>query len=469
MKALLSWREGDDGLPPRQRAMAMLVLMSGSVMAVLNINTVNLALPTMARELGVSSAASVWVINIYQLVSAASMLTFAALGYRIGRYRLYIGGLCVFVLTSIACALAPTLGWLVGFRAIQGLGAAAMMSIGPSLYRVIFPSRLLGRAMGLTALTLSMAVAIGPALGGLVLALASWPWLFWINLPMGMAAIWLAVRALPWEGSTPHRFDVAGAFLSALGLGAFVVMLDSIASVGHAGMGGIALLLCISVVALAAFVVRQRRVADPLLPLVIFREPRFTMAVLTSFFSFLAQSMAFVSLPFLFQSVQGYTPLESAFLFTPWPLGVMLGAPLGGRLADRYAAPLICSAGLLLFMAGLGALAALGEQPATADIIWRSALCGLGFGLYQAPNNREMMGSLPRERSGSASGVLASVRTFGQSVGAALVALALSGIMLGEAENALSASLALWMGMLFAFVALLLSAARIRISGSPAD
>ncbi len=438
----------------------MMVLMSGSVMAVLNINMVNIALPTIARELGVSSAASVWVINVYQLVGAASMLTFAALGYRIGRYRLYIGGMVIFVLTSLACALAPNLAWLVAFRALQGLGAAAMMSIGPSLYRVIFPTRLLGRAMGLTALTVSMAVAAGPALGGVILALADWPWLFWVNLPFGVAAIWLAVRALPWEDSHPHRFDVLGALLSALGLGAFVVMLDSFAGAAETGLRSVALLAVVSVVAMSAFVARQRRLEAPLLPLVIFREQRFTLAVITSFFSFLAQAMAFVSLPFLFQSVQGYTPLESAFLFTPWPLGVMIGAPLGGRLADRYAAPLICAIGLALFIVGMALLALLGESPATLDIIWRSAVCGLGFGLYQAPNNREMMGSLPLERSGSASGVLASVRTFGQSVGAALVALVLSGIMTADTENALSVSLALWLGMFSAMVALVTSTSR---------
>lgn len=459
MKALLSWREGDDGLPPRQRILAMMVLMSGSLMAVLNINSVNIALPTIARELGVSSAASVWIINVYQLVGAASMLTFAALGYRIGRYRLYIGGMVLFVLTSVMCALAPSLGWLIIFRAIQGLGSAAMMSIGPSLYRVIFPTRLLGQAMGLTALTVSLAVAGGPALGGLVLAVASWPWLFWINVPLGAAAIWLAIRALPQEQGSRYRFDVLGAVLSAVGLGAFVIMLDSIADLSRSG--AVPVLLTVSVASLAGFIWRQRHFENPLLPLVIFRETRFSMAVMTSFFSFLAQSMAFISLPFLFQNVQGYTPLESAFLFTPWPLGVMIGAPLGGRLADRFSPPIISSAGLLLFMAGLAALALLGDQPTTIDILWRSALCGLGFGLYQAPNNREMMGSLPKARSGSASGVLASVRTFGQSVGAALVALVLSGIMNATMDSAVTVSLALWMGMASAIVALILSGSRI--------
>ncbi|MFC0336580.1 MFS transporter, DHA2 family, multidrug resistance protein [Kushneria avicenniae] len=465
MKALLSWRDGDDGLPPRQRILAMMVLMSGSLMAVLNINSVNIALPTIARELDVSSAASVWIINVYQLVGAASMLTFAALGYRIGRYRLYIGGMIVFVLTSIACALAPSLGWLIGFRAVQGLGSAAMMSIGPSMYRVIFPTRLLGQAMGLTALTVSLAVAGGPALGGLILSVASWPWLFWINLPFGIAAICLAIRALPQEQGSHYRFDVLGAVLSAVGLGAFVVMLDSIAEASRPG--SVPALLIVSLVALAGFIWRQRHFQNPLLPLIIFREARFTMAVMTSFFSFLAQSMAFISLPFLFQSVQGYTPLESAILFTPWPLGVMIGAPLGGRLADRFSPPVISSMGLLLFIAGLFALALLGDQPSTVDILWRSALCGMGFGLYQAPNNREMMGSLPKARSGSASGVLASVRTFGQSVGAALVALVLSGIMSHTTDGALTVSLALWMGMASAIAALVLSASRIRLLGRP--
>ncbi|OHV10923.1 MFS transporter [Kushneria phosphatilytica] len=456
---MLSWREGDDGLPPRQRILAIAVLMSGSLMAVLNINLINIALPTMARDLGVSSSASVWIINVYQLVGAAAILTFAALGYRIGRYRLYIGGMAVFTLTSIGCALSTGLPVLIGFRIIQGLGAAAMMSIGPSLYRVIFPSRLLGQAMGLTAMTVSVGVAGGPTLGGAILAVAGWPWLFWINLPIGVLSLCLAVRALPFEQGRSFPFDVIGAVLSAVALGAFVIMVDGF-SRGTSTEQTLTL-LAVSLASASFFILRQRRVAHPLLPLAIFTEPRFSSAALTSLFAFIAQSMAFISLPFLFQSVQGYTPLASALLFTPWPLGTMLGAPLGGRLADRFSPPLIAACGMAVLVVGMALLALLDQEAAVGDILWRSAVCGIGFGFYQAPNNRELMGSLPRERSGSAAGVMASVRTFGQSLGAALVALVLSGIMFQGSAEAMPVGLALWGGALAGIIACGLCALRI--------
>ncbi|WP_106478985.1 DHA2 family efflux MFS transporter permease subunit [Phytohalomonas tamaricis] len=458
MSQLFSWRPDDDGLPPKQRALAMLVLMVGTLMAVLDTNIVNIALPTIADQLNVSSSVSVWVINVYQLVGAASILAFAALGYRIGRYRLYIGGLFFFTLASLGCALSPSIAWLVGCRAIQGLGAAAMMSIGPSLYRLIFPARLLGRALGLSALTVALGVAAGPAIGGLILAVASWPWLFIINIPAGAVLFFVAIKALPFEHGNQRAFDVPGAILSALALGAFVIMVDALSHTHE--MWRIIGLLVLSIAAAVAFIIRQRRYSNPLLPLVIFSEPRFSMAAITSLFSFVAQGMTFISLPFLFQSVQDYTPLESALLFTPWPLAIMIAAPNAGRLADRIRPPILSTIGLALLSAGIVSLALLSESPSVIDIVWRTALCGLGFGFFQSPNNRELLGSLPPERSGSASGVMASVRTFGQSIGAALVALVLAGVV-SASEHEVPADIALWIGGFAAVTACLLSASRI--------
>ncbi|ANF59249.1 MFS transporter [Halotalea alkalilenta] len=457
---LFSSRPGDDGLPPAHRLPAMVSVLLATLMVVLDTTMVSVALPTMAHSLSIDSASAVWISNIYQLVAAAVILSCAALGDRIGRYRLYLGGLSLFVVSSLGCALSDSFETLVFWRAVQGLGAAAVMSIGPSLNRRIFPSRLLGAAIGMVAMSVATALAAGPTLGGLLLTIADWRWLFYINLPVGLAALVIAARFLPRESGNGRPFDLLGAMLSALALGPCVIGVDRLRA--DDGWSSALLWLALSAVAALAFLQRQRRTSHPLLPLSMFREPRFSLAALTSFFSFVAQTMAFVALPFLFQNAQGFSPLVSGLLFTPWPLAIMIAAPLAGRLADRVPAPRVATCGLLLFCAGVLSLALLAAEPApqVVDVLWRSALCGLGFGAYQAPNNREMMASLPLALSNRASGVLATVRTFAQSVGAALVALALSGIIFSSHAATLPVGLALWVASLFAAVALVVSLLR---------
>ncbi len=341
---------------------------------------------------------------------------------------------------------------------VQGIGAAAMLSIGPSMYRVIFPPRLLGSAIGLGALVVAFGIAFGPSLGGGILYLASWPWLFAINVPIGIAALILALRALPREAPEAGRFDWPGALLSMVMVSGFVFALDR---VGHGSARLAALLpLAASLGCLALFIWRQRRAVSPLVPLVIFREPRFSVAAVISMLAFIAQGAAFVGLPLLFQSGMGMSPIAAAVLFTPWPLALMLTGPFAGRLADRYNPTLISSLGLAIFLLGMLSLAMLGDAAAPGDIVWRVALCGVGYGIFQAPNNREMIGSVALEYSANASGVLASVRTFGQALGTAMV-----GMMLALSFGSLS--LALASATAFVAVALALSLWRVPLARRP--
>jgi MFS transporter, DHA2 family, multidrug resistance protein len=454
----------DDGLPGAERRWAVLVLIVGTLLAVLDGSIVNVALPAIAQELHASAAATIWVANAFLLVDAVGLLSFAALGDVIGYRRVYLFGLSVFTLSSLGCALSPSLGMLIGMRAVQGFGAAAMLSVGPAIYRTIFPARLLGSALGLSALVVAFGLAAGPSIGGGILAVLDWPWLFAFNVPLGLIAVALAYRALPRSGGRGGRFDIAGAVLSVLMLGGFVVGMEAVAHEGGVWRSGAA--LGTSVVAGTVFIWWQRRCERPLLPLEIFRTQRFSRAAQTSLVAFTAQGIAFISLPFLFQSVQGYSPLQSAVLFTPWPLAIIVAGPLAGRFSDRVNPALISTLGLAVFIAGLLSVALLGAQTSMVDILWRTGLCGLGYGFFQAPNNVELLGSVARERSGVASGVLASARTFGQSVGAAVVALMLG--QLGGAAHAMTSILpvhaALWAGFVIAFFALALSASRIRIA-----
>ena len=468
MSRLFTDEPGDDGLPGSERRVAVVVLIIGTLMAVLDGSIVNVALPTIATELKAPASTTIWVANAFRLVNAMGLISFASLGDRIGYRQVYLFGLSVFTFASLGCALAHNLAQLIATRGLQGFGAAAMLSVGPALYRHIFPLRLLGSALGLSALVVASGMAAGPSIGGGILAILGWPWLFAFNVPLGLLTFALARRALPREAGRGGPFDYAGSALSAIALGGFVLAVDGLSGTGRSDWVGP--LFALSVAAGLAFVLWQKRHPQPLLPLDIFASRRFSMAAVTSFTAFTAQGLTFITLPFLFQSIQKYSPFMSAMLFTPWPLVIIAAGPVAGRLSDRISPAVISTAGLVVFSLGMVSLALLGPVGSVPDILWRTGLCGLGYGFFQAPNNRELLGNVPRERSGGASGILASARTFGQSLGAALVAIVLAGAA-GHlsAKGAVPAigpvHTALWTGCAIGIVAILVSAARIQQPG----
>ncbi|XUO85297.1 MFS transporter [Halomonas sp. KM007] len=451
---LFETRPGDDGLPGPERRLAVLALVTGTLMAVMDTTMINLALPTISADLDIPASRAVWITNLFQVVCAAFLLVFAGISELVTRRRLYLFGIGLFMAASLGAALSRQWESLLVFRALQGLGAAATLSIGPSLYRAIFPSRLLGSALGLSALVVAGGYAAGPTLSGVILSFADWPWLFALNVPLGLCSLWLAGRALPRDIPRQGAFDTLGALYSMLMLASFFVAMDA---VGHAAplwqSGGWALL---AVLACGLFIRRQRHAPYPLLPLSVFAEKRFTLAVSASGLAFIGQGLTFVALSFFYQEQMGFSPLETAWLFTPWPLAIMLVGPLAGRLADRINPSLLSSTGLVLLIIGLVALAQVDEGTGVAGSLWRTALCGIGFGLFQPPNNREMMGSLPPERSANVSGVMSTMRTVGQSFGVALVGAALA---LGAPVQ-----LTLWLGAATTVLALLASLSRIRVA-----
>lgn len=412
-----------DGLPAGRRGLALTVLVIGTIMAVLDSSIANVALPTLARELRIDAAQSIWVVNAYQVAVTMLLLPFASLGDVLGLRKIYTMGIVIFTLGSLGCALSTTLAVLLVWRIVQGVGAAALMSIAPALMRTIFPAAMLGTAVGISALTVASSSAAGPTIGGVILAIAPWPWLFAINVPLGLFDAVLAVRVLPRTPGTGARFDIPSALLSGPALALLVVGLDGIGR--HVAAPIVGAMIAASIALGIAFVRRQRRLAAPMLPLDLFAIPRFSLAAATSLCSFTAQGLAFVALPFLFQGAYGYSALVAGLLLTPWPLAIAVVAPLTGRLSDRISPAKLATAGLATFAIGLVSLANLGPHPPAIDIVWRAIVCGAGFGFFQAPNNRELLGSAPRNRSGSAGGILATVRLTGQSLGAAAVAIVL--------------------------------------------
>ena len=456
--ALFSDQPGDEGLPGRERGLAMAAVMTMTTMAVFDGSMINIALPQIARSLDASLGATVWVSNGYLLSAAMTLAIFAALSSRIGFRSIFAFGLGLFTLASVGCALSSSLDMLVIMRVLQGIGGAATLSIGPAILRSVFPNRLLGRILGLNALLIGTSTAIAPILGGTILSTLSWQWLFAINIPLGIIALLLTLRVIPNNPALKREpFDYAGALLSAVALGALIMAADAFTHPGNGDLTTAVIFASIAILTGLAFIWVQQRVTKPLLPLNIFASSRFSLAALTSLASFVSQGITFIALPFLFQSVYGYSALVSALLFTPWPIGIILAAPHAGRLADRYSAAIISTAGLCIFAIGLTLLAMLPEHAQAWDICLRSLICGIGFGCFQSPNNKEMLSNASRENSGYASGVLAIMRTFGQCLGAAFV-----GVMMSIYAQNSAVHFSLWMAVVATVLAIALSVSRLQ-------
>ncbi|PWW07650.1 MFS transporter [Mangrovibacter plantisponsor] len=415
-----------DGLPLPQRYGAIATIAIGIMMAVLDGAIANVALPTIARDLNASEAASIWIVNAYQIAIVVSLLTFSFLGDMFGYRRVYKTGLVCFTATSFLCALSPNLEMLTAARVLQGIGGAALMSVNTALIRLIYPQYQLGRGMGINSFIVAVSAAAGPTVAAAILSVASWHWLFYVNVPSGIIALLLAMRFLPPnpQGAKKQSFDLPSAIMNALTFGLLITALSGFAQ-QQAGIITLAELVSALVIGFF-FVRRQLTLTVPLLPVDLLRIPLFTLSLCTSVCSFCAQMLALVALPFYLQSTIGRSEVETGLLLTPWPLATMVMAPLAGRLIGRFHAGLLGGLGMLLMLTGLFALAFLPGTPTDVDIIWRMALCGAGFGLFQSPNNHTIIVSAPKNRSGGASGMLGTARLLGQSSGAALVALTLN-------------------------------------------
>jgi DHA2 family multidrug resistance protein-like MFS transporter len=411
----------EDGVPLPLRYWAVLNLAIGMTLSVLDSAIANIALPAIAKEIHASPADSIWVINAYQLAVVCSLLPLASLGDIFGYRRIYMLGLAVFTAAALVSALSHSLPMLTAGRALQGLGAAGMMSVNTALVRFTYPRRQLGRGIAMVSVVVSISSAAGPSVAAAILAVASWPWLFAVSVPIGLVAIVMSLRLLPHTPPSEHRFDLASAVLSAI---AFAFLIGGINGIGHHQSARLVVIAFAGAV-LAGYVLvrRQNSLTLPLLPIDLFKRPVFALSVTTSVCAFVAQGIVFVALPFYFQDVIGRSQVETGLLMTPWPVMVAMIAPIAGRLADRYPAGILGGIGLGVLSLGFILLALLPDQPGDANVIWRMAVCGWGFGFFQSPNNRAIVASAPRERSGGAGAIQGTSRLLGQTIGAAAVAL----------------------------------------------
>jgi DHA2 family multidrug resistance protein-like MFS transporter len=424
-----------NGLQGRRLLLAALSIYVGMICANLDMVILQNALPSLGRELHLDSADAVWVVTLYMLVMLILLLPLSSLSDRIGYKRTYLWGFGLFTLASLGCGLAPGFAALQVGRGLQGVGAAAMMCSTTSLIRLVYPRERMARAIAANATVVALSLAAGPSLAALVLLHLNWHWLFWLNVPLGLFAMTIGYRALPdnavqlplrltrsalreWRGAVA-RIDAASLVLSSV---FFVLLLLGSDHISANPLLG-ALVLAVAGMFGWGFVRRERHTAQPMLPMDLLAKREYALTIATSFTSFAAQGAAFVALPFYLQHHLGLALSTSALVMTAWPAALAVAAPIAARVSQRIAIAKVCAMGLAMLSVGLVILALDWLPPAPEALVLPLALCGAGFGLFQAPNNYLIIAAAPAERSGAVGGLRAVTRVFGQMTGAALVGL----------------------------------------------
>lgn len=433
-------------LSPSSRALSVFAVLSAMALVVLDAGVANVALPTIGRALGATPSKAVLVITAYQAGLVMALLPCGALGERFGFRRVFAAGVATFAAGSALCALSPSLGWLVAARFIQGLGGAAVMALGVALLRLSVPSGRLGAAIGWNALTVALASAAAPGLGATILSYAAWPWLFAAPLPLAVLAL-IAATAMPSSRGEPTVLDPISIGLNAAMFALLILSTELALRTPLAA----ALLLILAGLGLGALVRRESPKSAPMFPLDLLRARPFRISVIASVCCFAAQSAGLLALPFYLQHELGLTPLMAGLYLTPWPLSVAAAALVAGRISDRLSTSSLCAAGGLCLSVGLAgaAMASLRDEPSM--LVLSVVFCGIGFGLFQSPNNRNMFLSAPPARSGAAGGMQGTARVTGQTAGALAMTLLFGLTSVGAAPKiglAIGAVLALAAGLL---------------------
>lgn len=393
----------------------------GIFLATIDGSIVNVALPTLVRELHTDFATVQWVVLAYLLTLTTLTLSVGRLADMWGKKSIYMSGFVLFTLSSMLCGLAPTVGWLIGFRVVQAIGAAMVFALGSAIVTEAFPPQERGRALGITGLVVSVGIVIGPTLGGILIEGFSWHWIFFVNLPVGILGtflVWRFIRATKPGGE--QRFDYWGAVTLFVALLALLLALTLGQNWGF-GDNRVLLLLVIWLVFMVIFVVLERITTQPMIDLALFRNRLLNVNLLTGLIVFIAVAGAIILIPFYLENVLGYDTRQVGLLLAALPVALGVTAPISGLLSDYLGTRPLTVIGLAVLAGGYYALSTLTVEATVGDFIWRYGVIGLGVGIFQSPNNSAVMGSAPRERLGVVSGLLAVTRTLGQTTGIAVL------------------------------------------------
>ncbi|MFC9693761.1 MFS transporter [Kribbella sp. NPDC056951] len=410
--------------PGRSRGMGAVLAAVGipTFMVTLDNLVVTNALPVIKTELGASLSDLQWFINAYTLAFAALLLTAAALGDRIGRRRMFLAGIALFTLASAACAFATEPWMLITARAVQGVGGAAVMPLALTLLAGAVPDRLRSAAIGIWGGISGLGVALGPVVGGAVVEGLNWQWIFWLNVPIGVAAVVLVARVLPESWGAKQRLDLLGLLLASVGVLSVVWGVVNGADDGWTS-GGVLGSLIAGLLLLVAFVAWERRTPAPMLPMRLYRVRSFGVVNAVSFtFSLGAFGSVFLLAQF-FQVVQGYSPLESGVRTMPWTMVPMVVAPIAGLIVDRVGSRVLIGSGQVFLAVALGWMAAVTTVDVTyGEYVVPFVLAGIGMGLTFAPSASVVMNGMAEIDRGVASGTNATIREIGVAMGVAVLA-----------------------------------------------
>jgi len=393
----------------------------GVFLATIDGSIVNIALPNLVNDLKQPLAVVQWVVLAYLLTLTTLMLSVGRLADMIGRKRLYLAGMFIFTTGSLLCGISPNVYWLIGFRVFQAIGAAMTQALGTAIVTDAFPAEERGKAMGIIGGIVSIGIIAGPTLGGLILGVLSWHWLFFVNLPVGIIGFIISSKFIPADhaGSNQH-FDFSGAaamFLSLMSLLLALTFGESSTFTSPL----VLILFALFAIGLFVFIKIEQHSQEPMIDLALFKSKVLSTNLITGFLTFIGTAGTVLLIPFYLQNMRGFTPEKAGLMMSIIPLTSGIVSPLAGSLSDRFGSKLITTLGLAFEVVGFLLIAGLTVDTSIAGFLLRFAPLGLGLGLFQAPNNSAIMGSAQRSQLGVVSGLLSLTRTLGQTTGIAIL------------------------------------------------
>jgi EmrB/QacA subfamily drug resistance transporter len=393
----------------------------GVFLATIDGSIVNISLPTLVSSFQTDFALVQWVVLAYLLTVTTLMLGVGRLADIYGKKPIYTAGFIVFTLGSVLCGASPTIYTLIGFRVLQAVGAAMVMALGMAIVTEAFPPTERGRALGISGTIVSVGIAVGPTLGGLIVQNLSWHWIFFVNLPIGVLGTFMVMRHVPaFKPPGGQRFDYWGALTLCVSLFSLLVAL-TLGQYNGFGDRSVLSLAGMFILFLVLFILIELRLDQPMLDLRLFRSSLFSVSLVTGFIIFICLAGTLLLMPFYAENVLGYDPQQTGLLMATVPVALGVVAPVSGSLSDRFGSRPITVAGLAVLAAGFLAVSSLDAETTTLGYVLRFLPVGLGMGMFQSPNNSAIMGAAPRERLGIASGMLAVTRTLGQTTGIAVL------------------------------------------------
>lgn len=394
-------------------------------MSTLDGSIINVALPIMTKKLGVSTSEIQIIVTSYLITISALILIFGRLGDMIGKRKMFKFGLVIFTLGSLLCGFSRSLIFLVFARIIQGIGAAGVMANNQGIITETFPPAERGKALGLSGTAVALGSLVGPPLGGLIISISSWEYIFLINVPIGILALIYSLKVLP---NIPlidkASFDKKGAFLYILSIVLIFGALDYGQVSGFKNLG-IIISIIIAVIVFIIFIVVEKKEEKPLLDLSIFNNSLFSVSIVCAFISFMAIFCSNIILPFYLQNAKGYTPAKAGLILMIYPLILTVVAPISGHISDKIGSEKITFLGLLFTSTGLFLLSFSRESTSLLYILFSIIVMSFGNGMFQSPNNSLIMSQVPKEKLGIAGSINGLIRNLGMVTGIAFSTLLL--------------------------------------------